>query len=97
MKARFLTEQQPVKVVDTPKCFYVFICLNGEKKSEYYSSTENEKELDDRFHWLSSYVAMKESEFSVAKTVTLALKILIQIITNTIIFFFIIKPLFLSF
>lgn len=46
MKARFLTEQQPVKVVDTPKCFYVFICLNGEKKSEYYSSTENEKELE---------------------------------------------------
>ena len=46
MKARFLTEQQPVKVVDTPKCFDVFICLNGEKKSEYYSSTENEKELE---------------------------------------------------
>lgn len=46
MKARFLTEQQPVKVVDTPKYFYVFICLNGEKKSEYYSSTENEKELE---------------------------------------------------
>ena len=44
MKARFLTEQQPVRVVDTAGYSYVFICLNGEEKSEYYSSTESTNE-----------------------------------------------------
>lgn len=63
MKARFLTEQQPVKVVDTPKCFYVFICLNGEKKSEYYSSTENEKELESYIEYdYTELVINKENQ-----------------------------------
>ena len=37
MKVRFLTEQQPVRIVDTEKYLYVFLCLNGIKKSELVS------------------------------------------------------------
>ena len=44
MKARFFAQQQPVKIVETDKFYYVFICLNGEEKSEYYSSTSDETE-----------------------------------------------------
>lgn len=43
MKARFVTEQQPVRIVESDKYDYVFLCLNGEEKSEdYQTSDENE-------------------------------------------------------
>lgn len=40
MRARFITEQQPVKIVESDKYIYVFLCLNGEEKFEDYSSTD---------------------------------------------------------
>lgn len=43
MKARFLTEQKPVKVVETNEYYYIFICINGKEKSEYCSSTTLEE------------------------------------------------------
>ena len=36
MKARFSSQQQPVKVVEADGTAYVFICLNGEEKAETY-------------------------------------------------------------
>lgn len=36
MKARFSSQQQPVKVVEADGTAYVFICLNGEEKMETY-------------------------------------------------------------
>lgn len=36
MKARFSSQQQPVKVVEADGTAYVFICLNGEEKIENY-------------------------------------------------------------
>lgn len=34
MKARFTSEQPSVRVVETNNCSYVFICINGETKTE---------------------------------------------------------------
>lgn len=54
MKVRFLTEQQPVRIVDTEKYLYVFICLNGVEKSELISTNysvdgemNNDKEVQE--------------------------------------------------
>ena len=36
IKARFSSQQQPVKIVESDGAAYVFICLNGEEKAETY-------------------------------------------------------------
>ena len=36
MKARFSSQQRPVKIVESEGAAYVFICLNGEEKAETY-------------------------------------------------------------
>lgn len=36
MKARFSSQQQPVKVVESGETAYVFICLNEKEKTEEY-------------------------------------------------------------
>ena len=35
-KARFSSQQQPVKIVESEDAAYVFICLNEEEKTEEY-------------------------------------------------------------
>lgn len=41
VKARFLSEQQPVKVVNDGEKVYVFICLNGVKGVHKYNMDES--------------------------------------------------------
>lgn len=41
MKARFTSEQPSVRVVETNNCSYVFICLNGETKTELVEQDDN--------------------------------------------------------
>ena len=36
MKARFSSQQQPVRIVESEDTAYVFICLNEEEKTEEY-------------------------------------------------------------
>ena len=42
MKARFLEEQPPVRVVETEESYFVFICLNAERKTEIHDDQETE-------------------------------------------------------
>lgn len=65
MKARFLTEQQPVKVVDTKDYYYVFICLNGEEKSEAYSSISNFENNEQKEE--QKYIEYDYTELVIAK------------------------------
>ena len=37
MKARFVCEQQPVRIVSTEKHDYIFICVNGVEGDENYT------------------------------------------------------------
>ena len=41
MKARFMSEQPSVKVIESDNYFYVFICLNGEAKTELTEQDNN--------------------------------------------------------
>ena len=41
MKARFMSEQPSVKVIESDNYFYVFICLNGEAKTELIEQDNN--------------------------------------------------------
>ena len=63
MKARFITEQLPVNVVETEKAKYIFICINGEKKMEKFENYTDESPISsvtEQEYWEYDY-----NEFSV--------------------------------
>ena len=43
-KARFSSQQQTVKVLEDTDKYYIFICLNEEKKTEKLENVDNELE-----------------------------------------------------
>lgn len=43
MKARFVCEQQPVRIVSTEKHDYIFICLNCVEGNEIYTDNDNQE------------------------------------------------------
>lgn len=44
MKAKFFTEQQPVKYIETNGKYYIFICLNGEHGTDNMEDGLNHSE-----------------------------------------------------
>ena len=60
IKARFQEEQQEVRIVTRGGKHYVFVCLNGERKTEEYDFEGNgRKELSD--YWEYDYCEGAES------------------------------------
>ena len=66
MKARFITEQLPVNVVETEKAKYIFICINGEKKMEKFENYTDESPISsvtEQEYWIqkvSRYLMQQE-------------------------------------
>ena len=43
-KARFSSQQQTVKIIEDIDKYYIFVCLNEEKKTEKLKDTDKELE-----------------------------------------------------
>lgn len=58
-KARFSSQQQAVKIIEDIEKYYIFICLNEEKKTEKLKDTD--KELEYFEYDYAEIVELKEN------------------------------------
>ena len=58
-KARFSSQQQAVKIIEDTDKYYIFICLNEEKKTEKLKDTD--KELEYFEYDYTEIVELKEN------------------------------------
>lgn len=66
MKARFSSQQQPVKIVESEDTAYVFICLNEEEKTEEYPDMGEGQTTETYYEYDYNEIVGPETEIPVA-------------------------------
>lgn len=66
MKARFSSQQQPVKIVESEDMAYVFICLNEEEKTEKYPDMGDGQSQETYYEYDYNEIVGPETEIPVA-------------------------------